>query len=35
MLHLPAEKQKDTVLYKQVSVASNVVPFEPSAGTYE
>lgn len=35
MLHLPTEKQKDTVLYKQVSVASNVAPFEPSAGTYE
>jgi hypothetical protein len=35
MLHFPAEKQKDTVLYKQVSVASNVAPFEPSAGTYE
>jgi hypothetical protein len=35
MLHFSAEKQKDTVLYKQVSVASNVAPFEPSAGTYE
>jgi hypothetical protein len=35
MLHLPVEKQKDTVLYRQLSVASNVAPFEPSAGTYE
>ncbi|MDB5132820.1 MAG: hypothetical protein JWR02_2569 [Mucilaginibacter sp.] len=35
MLHLPVEKQKDTVLYRRLSVSSNVAPFEPSAGTYE
>ena len=35
MLHYPAEKQNDTVLYRRLSVNSNVMPFEPSAGTYE
>ena len=35
MLHLPAGKQNDTVLYRRLSVNTNVIPFEPSAGTYE
>ena len=35
MLHLPVKMRKDTVLYKQLSVSSNVMPFEPSEGTYE
>jgi hypothetical protein len=35
MLHYPGEKQNDTVLYKQLSVSSNVMAFEPSSGTYE
>jgi hypothetical protein len=35
MLHAPKEKQNDTVLYKQAAISSNVMAFEPSAGTYE
>jgi hypothetical protein len=35
MLHYPGEKQNDTALYKQLSVSSNVMAFEPSSGTYE
>jgi len=35
MLHLPVKMRKDTVLYRQLSVSSNVMAFEPSEGTYE
>ena|SRR5665213_494779 len=35
MLHYPAEKQNDSLLYKQLSANSNVAAFEPSEGTYE
>ncbi|HEY4324775.1 MAG TPA: hypothetical protein VGN20_12340 [Mucilaginibacter sp.] len=35
MLHYPAAKQNDTLLYRRLSVNSNTMPFEPSAGTYE
>ncbi|HEY2583498.1 MAG TPA: hypothetical protein VGI43_16925 [Mucilaginibacter sp.] len=35
MLHYPAAKQNDTLLYRRLSTTSNTMPFEPSAGTYE
>jgi hypothetical protein len=35
MLHYPVAKRNDTVLYKQLTVSSNVMAFEPSSGTYE
>jgi len=35
ILHLPVSQQKDTVLYREVVVGTNVFPFHSSSGSYE
>lgn len=35
MLHYPAERQNDSMLYRQLSASGNVAAFEPSDETYQ
>jgi hypothetical protein len=35
ILHLPAARQNDTILYRESQVGTNVYPFHPSSGSYE